>query len=56
MCVCWTPYPTFSDNRHEDFQEKGKKKGEIEFFQNFHHVYCELEVILRYICQDVPAV
>ena len=52
----WTPYPSFSDNRHEDFQEKGEKKGEIDFFQNFHHVYCDLEVILRYICQDVPTV
>ena len=56
MCVCWTPYPTFSDNRHDDFQEKGEKKGEIDIFKNFHYVYCDLEVVLRHICQDVSAV
>ena len=47
----WTPYTIFSDNRHEDFEDKVKNEVENELFDNFHYVFCDLDVLLHHICQ-----
>ena len=38
------------------FEEKIEKRGENDFFENFHHVYCDSEVFLHHICRDVSSV
>ena len=38
------------------FQEKILKMGENDFFENFHHVYCDPEVFLHHICRDASSV
>ena len=43
-------------NRHEEFFFKNQKRYENNFFQNFHHIYCDPEVVLLHIYQDVSAV
>ena len=49
----WTPDISFCDNRHEDFEEKVKeKRNEKVFYQNFHLVPCDIEVIQNHKCQD----
>ena len=34
-------------------KKKSKKSAENDFFENFHHVYCDPEVFLHHICRDV---
>ena len=48
--------PSFSDNRHEDFQEKGERVVNNFFLQKFCHVHCDHEAFLCPICQDVSLV
>ena len=38
------------------FKKKFKKRDEKNLFQNFHHVHCDFEVVLRHICLDVLSV
>ena len=37
----------FSDNRHEDFEEKVKNEDENKMFHHVHNIYSDPEVLLQ---------